>query len=51
MKPLRPTVTDRSDGLELAFSYSYTGKLPKAPIRREAIREILQRAIEALEGA
>ncbi len=49
MKPHRLTVTDRGDGLELALSYSYTGKLPRAPVRREAVREMLQRALVALD--
>ncbi len=49
MKPHRLTVTDRGDGLELVLSYSYTGKLPKAPVRREAVREMLQRAMGAVE--
>ncbi len=49
LKPHRLTITDRGDGLELALSYSYTGKPPRAPVRREAVREMLQRAIEALD--
>ena len=49
MKPHRLTITDREDGLELALSYFYTGKLPRAPVRREAVREMLERALMALD--
>ena len=49
IKPHRLTITARGDGLELALSYSYTGKLPRAPVWREAVREMLQRAMGALD--
>ena len=41
---------DRGDGLEISLTYSYAGKLPKAPQRRKVVRELLQRAVRALDS-
>lgn len=49
MNPLHIEVKERGDGLVVEFTYSLFGATPKKPECEEAVRDMLLRALVALD--